>query len=112
MTHFFNFQTGTSVNPLEKITHFFINPYMADNFKLLKLAERITNNEIAEEDVMVAPLKTGHVVTMFAIKHLVEDTAMVKWTASNKFQVHAKSGRIIYCHVVTDEAIRIDTILG
>ena len=41
MKKLFNFQTMSEFNPLLTIREFFINPYMPDNAKLLKLADKL-----------------------------------------------------------------------
>ena len=45
MEFYYNFTTKQQVNPLEKYTHFFINPYMIDSFSKLRLAEKIEGKE-------------------------------------------------------------------
>ena len=45
MEFYYNFTTKEQVNPLEKYTHFFINPYMIDSFAKLRLAEKMEDNE-------------------------------------------------------------------
>lgn len=111
MQQHFNFKTGKSVNILEQITHFYINPYMPDNFKHLRIKERIeTYNEIDTDEVMTVVANSGHVVTLFPIKYLASDTVRVEHTEENKFKVHIGE-RVIYCHMVSSSVIRIDTIL-
>ena len=79
MQQHFNFKTGKSVNILEQITHFYINPYMPDNFKHLRIKERIeTYNEIDTDEVMTVIANSEHVVTLFPIKYLASDTVRLR----------------------------------
>jgi hypothetical protein len=45
MEFYYNFTEKQQVNPLEKYTHFFINPYMIDSFAKLRLAEKMEGKE-------------------------------------------------------------------
>lgn len=112
MQQHFNFKTGKSVNILEQITHFYINPYMPDNFKHLRIKERIEmdNEEEDNDEILTVVANSEHVVTLFPIKYLASDTVRVEHTEENKFKVHIGE-RVIYCHMVSSSVIRIDTIL-
>lgn len=101
MRTFFNFKTKQSVNPLLKITHFFTNPYMPENQVKLNLTSLI-----GVRNVFISEHRR-FVVTLFPIEHLVKGDCFIKWTHVDSFTINNK----IYCKIVDENTIRIDTIL-
>ena len=102
MNTFFNFETGKSVNPLEKITSFYVSPYMPDNFKLLNLDEKLA--DITDINAAVTPER--HVVTVFPINHLIKGDCIIKWSSEVSFCINGK----IWCKIVADNCVRVDTV--
>jgi len=51
-TFFYDFNTKKQVNPLDGITHFFVNPYMPESFRALNLGNKIINNQV-ETDLVI-----------------------------------------------------------
>lgn len=102
MNTFFNFETRKSVNPLEKITSFYVSPYMPDNFRLLALDEKI--GEMSDVSIGVTPEK--HIVSVFDIKFLIKGDCMIKWCSDVSFCINGK----IWCKIVSDNCVRVDTV--
>lgn len=101
MQAFFNFKTKQSLNPLLKVTHFFTNPYMPENQVRLNLASLIGMN-----NVFISEHK-GFVITLFPIEHLIKGNCLINWRDIDSFVINKK----IYCKLVDENTIRIDTIL-
>jgi hypothetical protein len=45
MEFFYNFNSKQVVNPLDKVTHFFINPYQISGWKTLNLGDKVFGKE-------------------------------------------------------------------
>jgi len=106
MNTFFNFQTKTTVNPLEKVEHFYTNPYMPDNQRLLKLADKLSSFE--DDAVFTSDTKEGFIVTLFPIEMLVKGDCFIKWTSLDSFTINGS----IWCKIVGDDrdVVRVDTV--
>lgn len=104
MKQFFNFKTKKEENPLEKITRFFINPYMPGNYKLLNLKDKY-KEILAHETQLVT--EDGYIPCVsFPIEYLVNDTAFIEWRSDYQFIINNS----IYCKIVSEDTIRIDTV--
>ena len=105
-TSIFNFKTKQSVNPLENIEYFYTNPYMADNHKLLSLVEKLKHLETNGGSICTTNAPSGHVVTLFPIEMLVEGNCVIKWRDMESFVINNS----IYCRIMDDKIIRVDTV--
>lgn len=105
-TTFFNFSTKQCINPLETIEHFYTNPYMPDNHKLLNLVEKLKKLESNGGSICTTNAPSGHVVTLFPIEMLVEGNCVVKWREHDSFVINGS----IYCKIIDDKIIRVDTV--
>jgi len=95
----FNFETMEEVNPLKNLKFFYINPYMPDNFRLLGLDKMdVYGTSITEK---------GHFVIYFPISCLIKGNVQIKWKEANRFVINNR----IYCNIVKNNVIRVDTIL-
>lgn len=56
MEFFYDFNSKQVVNPLDKITHFFVNPYMMNSWKLLGLGEKISDCELIIQESTGLPI--------------------------------------------------------
>ena len=97
----FNFQIMQEVNPLENLEFFYTNPYMPDNSIKLGLAKR------KKQPTGIFTLINGHFVPYFNISDLIDGTVHIKWTDVDKFVINRK----IYCKLIDEKTIRIDSIL-
>ena len=106
MNTFFNFQTKTTVNPLEKVEYFYNNPYMPDNHKLLKLADKMRSAK--DDTVFTSITKDDLVVSLFPIEMLVKGDCFIKWTSLDSFTINGS----IWCKIVGDDknVVRVDTV--
>ena len=106
MQTFYNFTTKTVVDPLANIKYFYVNPYMPDNMKLLKLAHKIRKNNI--QDIVSTITDEGIIVTLLPLELIVEGVCSIKWTEPDKFCIDNR----IWCKIVgTDmDTVRIDTV--
>jgi hypothetical protein len=104
MAQFFNFQERKSVNPLKKITRFFVNPYMPENYRLLNLSKHYDDLQTDQVGIVT---EDGHVPCItFPIEFLVEDTAFIEWRSESKFVIN----KSIWCQIVDEQTIRVDTV--
>ena len=97
----FNFQTMQEVNPLKNLKFFYVNPYMPDSAIRLGLAKR------GVKTIGSGKTPQGHYVTYFNISDLIEGDVHVKWKESDKFVINNR----IYCKVMKENVIRIDSVL-
>lgn len=106
MQTFYNFTTKTVVDPLADIKHFYVNPYMPDNMKLLGLKDKLI--KLADDQVTVCATKEGHIAVLLPIELLVKGTCSVKWTEPDKFCINNR----IWCKIVGDDMdiVRVDTV--
>ena len=56
MEFFYNFSSKQVVNPLERITHFFVNPYMMDSWKMLGLGDKVDNCDVVIQESTGLPI--------------------------------------------------------
>lgn len=102
MNTFYNFETKTVINPLEKITHFYVSPYMPDNFRMLGLDKKVEN--MSDLSVGVTPQK--HIVTVFKIEQLISGDCSIKWTSDDVFCINNR----IWCKIIDPTCVRVDTV--
>lgn len=110
MEFYYNFTTKQQVNPLDGITHFFVNPYMMESFKSLNLAVKITDVDVD----LVIQSSTGLPVVIIPIEVLKLENVHVKMTDNgfilSRRTEHGK--RTIYAKFTDKQhIIRIDSVL-
>lgn len=106
-TFYFSFDTKQVINPLEAITHFYINPYLPESARMLNLQEKSKHIAGFEEHWT----NTGLPVILFPIQILDLKTVVVSVCDDSKFIVR-KGNMKIYVKL-TDEPniVRIDSVL-
>jgi len=62
MEFFYNFNSKQVVNPLDKVTHFFINPYQIDSWKTLGLGDKVKDcDDVIQEStglpIIILPIE-------------------------------------------------------
>lgn len=110
MEFYYNFNTHKTINPLDGITHFFVNPYMMESFKSLGLAVKIENTNVD----LVIQESTGLPIVIIPIEILKLDNVHVKMT-DNGFILSKRTGygkQTIYVKFTDKQNIvRIDSVL-
>lgn len=56
MEFFYNFNSNQIVNPLDRITHFFVNPYMIGSWKMLGLDKKVTDCDVVIQESTGLPI--------------------------------------------------------
>ena len=104
----FNFKTGKTVNALELVKKFYVNPYMIEGFKSLNL-HNICDDYNAE---LVISTKNNLPVVVMDINALQLEQAFVKYNNEGTGGTITSEDKVIYFKF-TDvaECIRIDTVL-
>jgi len=103
----FNFKTGTTVNPLELIKRFYINPYMIDSFKLLNL-QNLCNSKKAIDIVIIHDLPC----IVIDINVLQLEQAFIKYNSDGTGGTITSNNKVIYFkHTSSPDCLRIDTVL-
>ena len=102
----FNFKTGTSVNPLELVKRFYINPNMIDGFRQLNLSTLCEGTTV--DIVIINELPC--VVIDISVLNL--EQAFIKYSDDGRGGI-IKSGRKTIYFKFTSHAdcIRFDTVL-
>lgn len=103
----FNFKTNTTVNPLELVKKFFINPYMIDGFKLLNL-----HNVCEDYNPELAIGNQNVPIVVMEIGALNLEQAFVKYNSEGTGGTITTNNKVIYFKFTSSaEIIRIDTVL-
>lgn len=108
MTSFYySFDTKQVVNPLDSITHFYVNPYMPDSTRLLNLQQKA--NDVTS--LQVDWTASGIPVVVFPISVLDLKTVVVSVSSEDKIII--KKGNLkIYLKLTADPSLaRIDSVL-
>lgn len=118
MEFFYNFNSNQVVNPLEGITHFFINPYMIGSWKMLELGEKITECDLVIQE------STGLPIVILPISLLGLEKVHVKMESNGNMlitnRIDNRSGvknffitQKLYAKPTEQKhVIRIDTVLN
>ena len=103
----FNFKTNTTVNPLELVKRFFINPYMIDSFKLLNL-----HNLCDDYNPELAIGNQNVPIVVMDINALNLEQAFIKYNSEGTGGTITANNKVIYFKFTSvAEVIRIDTVL-
>ena len=112
MEFFYDFNSKQVVNPLDKITKFFINPLMMESWKTLRLGDKIDNINC---DVVIQE-KTGLPIIILPIEILELNQCSVKLRNDGSMVIDKKgmNNCIITLYVKPTsmvDVVRIDTVL-
>ena len=110
MEFYYNFTSKKQINPLDGITHFFVNPYMMESFKSLGLAVKITDTDVD----LVIQASTGLPIVIIPIGLLKLENVHIRMT-DNGFILTKRIGngkQTIYIKFTDKQHIvRIDSVL-
>jgi len=102
----FNFKTGTSVNPLELVKKFYINPNMIDGFRQLNL-----HNLCKDADVDLVIINDLPCIVI-DINVLQLEQAFIKYNNEGTGGTITSGRKVIYFKFTTNvDCLRIDTVL-
>lgn len=104
MHTFYNFETKKVINPLETIEQFFVSPYMKEGEKTLDLVGKVQKHS---PDIVVTDWNE-FLIHLLPIGLLITGNVMIKWNSADSFVINKK----IYCKIITEKIIRIDTVLS
>lgn len=105
MKQFYDFSTKKEFNPLEGVELAFINPYMPDNARILRLSDKVTPDEF-----ITTYNEKGQVINLFPLKNLGLGKCMIQWQDIEHGIIHLTHGhRIYFC--IENGVMRINTIL-
>jgi hypothetical protein len=103
----FNFKTGKSVNPLELIKRFYINPYMIDSFSLLNLHNLCDS----KKNIDIVIINNLPCIVM-NINILKLEQAFIKYNNEGSGGTITSNNKVIYFKFTSNsDCIRIDTVL-
>jgi hypothetical protein len=108
-TFFYDFNTKKQVNPLDGITHFFVNPYMPESFRALNLGNKIINNQV-ETDLVIQE-STGLPVIILPIELLDLSMVKVKVEDNLNMTVYTPQKRLYMKPTNEPHIVRIDSVL-
>ena len=104
MKQFFDFSTGKEYNPLENVDLAFINPYMPDGARWLRLSDKVTPDEF-----LTTYNENGQVINLFKLDKLKLGKCMIQWQAQDCGIIHHFNRRIYF--KIENDVMRINTIL-
>ena len=103
----FNFKTGNTVNPLELVKKFYVNPYMIEGFKSLNL-----HNICDDYNAELVIAKNDLPVIVMDIQALQLEQGFVKYNNEGTGGTITSENKVIYFKFTeVAEYIRIDTVL-
>ena len=110
MEFFYNFNSGKVVNPLDKITHFFVNPYQIGSWIMLGLDKKVDDCDVVIQE------STGLPIIILPISLLNLEDVHIKMENNGNMLITNKLGRLtqkIYAKPTEQRHIvRIDTVLN
>lgn len=110
MDFMYDFNSKQVVNPLDKVTKFFINPLIMESWKTLRLGDRIKG----EHDVVIQE-KTGLPIIILPIELLELNQCRVKLRDDGSMIIHTRMGnnnlRLYVKPTEMVNIVRIDTVL-
>lgn len=102
----FNFKTGKSVNPLELVKKFYINPNMIDGFRQLNLHNLCDGSEV--DIVIINDLPC----VIIDISVLQLEQAFIKYNNEGTGGIITSGRKVIYFKFTANaDCIRFDTIM-
>ena len=113
MEFFYNFKEGKIVNPLDKVSHFYVNPRIIDSWKTLELGDKL-----AEGDDIVVKIIGGLPVIILPISLLTLNVVHIKVNVDGGMIIttDVRAGGIVTLKIYakpTEDAtvIRVDSVL-
>jgi hypothetical protein len=111
MEFYYDFNSKQVVNPLDKITKFFINPLMMEGWKTLRLGDKIDSINC---DIVIQE-KTGLPIIMLPIELLNLKQCKVKLRDDGSIIIYTTMGnsslRLYVKPTSMVDVVRIDTVL-
>ena len=105
---YYSFETREVINPLDSVTHFYVNPYMPESARVLCLKETASGVENLEVDWT----NTGLPVVLFPISLLKLNTVLVTVSSEEKVIIKKGNTRMYVKFTGDPKVIRIDTVLN
>lgn len=117
MEFFYNFESKQVVNPLDKITHFFINPYQLGGWKTLGLGDKVKECDVVIQE------STGLPIIILPISVLELNEVHVKMEKNGNMTVTKKTNNrsgVKNLYITTtlyikpteqSHIVRVDTVL-
>jgi hypothetical protein len=110
MEFFYDFNSNQVVNPLDRITHFFVNPYMIGSWKMLGLDKKVSDCEVVIQE------STGLPIIILPISLLNLEKVHVKMENNGNMLITNRLSKVtqkIYAKPTEQKHIvRIDTVLN
>lgn len=112
MEMFYNFNTRQIVNPLDSITHFYVNPYQISSWVMLGLSRKVDGNQC---DVVIQE-STGLPIIILPVSLLNFKQIHVKLESNGNMVITNRLDKVtqrIYAKPTEQpNIIRIDTVLN
>jgi hypothetical protein len=117
MEFFYDFNSKQVINPLDKVTHFFINPYQMSSWKTLNLGDKVDDCDVVIQE------STGLPIILLPIELLELSNVHVKMEENGNMKITRKTNNrsgiqnffmitTLYVKPTTDSHIvRVDTVL-
>ena len=110
MEFFYDFNSNQVVNPLDRITHFFVNPYMIGSWKMLGLDKKVSDCEVVIQE------STGLPIIILPISLLNLEKVHVKMENNGNMLITNRLSKVIqkiYAKPTEQQHIvRVDTVLN
>ena len=110
MEFFYNFNSSQVVNPLDRITHFFVNPYQIGSWKMLGLGDKASDCDVVIQE------STGLPIIILPISLLNLNKVHVKMESNGNMLITNKLSKVtqkIYAKPTEQQhIIRVDTVLN
>jgi hypothetical protein len=102
---YYSFDTKEVINPLDQVTHFYVNPYMPESARLLNLVEKASDKAAFEVDWV-----NGLPVVLFPISILKLSTVIVTISSEDKIVVKKNNTKLYMKLTDNPEVVRIDSV--
>ena len=107
MNFYYDFSSMKETNPLDGVTHFYVNPYMMESFKALHLAEKTIGMDL---HVTIQPSMQLPVIVL-PISILNLGKCKVKINHDLSMIVYTKNAQIYMKPTADSNVVRIDSVL-
>jgi hypothetical protein len=117
MEFFYDFNSKQVINPLDKVTHFFINPYQMSSWKTLNLGDKVDDCDVVIQE------STGLPIILLPIELLELSNVHVKMEENGNMKITRRTNNrsgvqnffittTLYVKPTADSNIvRVDTVL-